>query len=155
MNWTASRNFKLRLDLLYSWMVMDIHCSEISWARGSSPTMLPMLAGRKRTVETSRSLRWSLTSGCGYYKEHIIPVFRRVAPFPQDFPFPIHSHLPIMAVQFTILSIIAMGYKSYVAFYRSEVSSSLLPVSKTATIDKTLFYETCTFIQVEFMAKSG
>jgi hypothetical protein len=48
--------------------------------------------------------------------------------------------LPIKAVQFTILSIIAMGYKSYVASYRSEVSSSLLPVSKTATIDKTLFY---------------
>jgi hypothetical protein len=33
-----------------------------------------------------------------------------------------------------------MGYKSYVASYGSEVSSSLLPVSKTATIDKTLFY---------------
>jgi len=48
--------------------------------------------------------------------------------------------MPINAVQFTILSIIAMGYKSYVASYGSEMSSSLLPVSKTATIDKTLFY---------------
>lgn len=75
---------------------------------------------------------------------HIIPVFSRVAPFPRDFPFPIHSHLPIKAVQFTILSIIAIGYKFYVASYGSEVSSSLLPVSKTATIDKTLCkYSAC------------
>ncbi len=102
----------IRLDLLYSSVVMGIHCSEVSWARGSSPAMLLMLTGRKRTVETSRSLRWSRTSGCGYYKEHIIPVFSRVAPFRRDYPFPIHSHLPIKAVQFTILSIIAIGYKS-------------------------------------------
>jgi hypothetical protein len=60
--------------------------------------------------------------GRGYYKEHIIPVFSRVAPFPRDFPFLIHSIVPINAVQFTILSIIAIGYKSYAAFYRSEVS---------------------------------
>ena len=120
---------------------MDIHCPEISRARGSSPTMLPMLVGRKRTVETSRPLRWSRTSGCGYYKEHIIPVFSRVAPFPRDFPFQIHSHVPTRAVQFTILSIIALGYKSDVTPYVSELSSILLPVSKSATIDKTLFYE--------------
>ena len=130
----------IRLDLLYSSVVMVIHCSEISWARGSSPAMLLMLAGRKRTVETSRSLRWSRTSGCGYYKEHIIPAFRRIAPFPRDFPFSIHSHLAINAVQFTILSIIAVGYRSVVAPYGSELSSILLPISKTATIDKTLFY---------------
>jgi len=48
--------------------------------------------------------------------------------------------LPINAVQFTILSIIAVGYRPAVAPYGSEVSSSLLPISKTATIDKTLFY---------------
>ena len=121
-NWTASRNSKLRLDFMFCWMVMDIHCPEISRARGSSPTMLPMLVGRKRTVETSRPLRWSRTSGCGYYKEHIIPVFRRVAPLPRDFPFHIHSHLPIKAVQFTILSIIASGYKIADAFiYKSVV----------------------------------
>jgi hypothetical protein len=64
--------------------------------------------------------------GRGYYKEHIIPVFRRVAPFPRDFPFHIHSHLPVKAVQFTILSIIAMGYKPAVAHYGSELSSILL-----------------------------
>ena len=49
--------------------------------------------------------------------------------------------MPTRAVQFTILSIIALGYKSDGAFYRSEVSSILLPVSKNATIDKTLFYD--------------
>ena len=49
--------------------------------------------------------------------------------------------MPTSAVQFTILSIIALGYKYDVAFYVSEVSSILLPVSKNATIDKTLFYE--------------
>jgi len=48
--------------------------------------------------------------------------------------------MPINAVQFTILSIIAMGYKPAVAPYGSEVSPILLPISKTATIDKTLFY---------------
>jgi hypothetical protein len=48
--------------------------------------------------------------------------------------------LPINAVQFTILSIIAVGYKPVVAPYGSELSSILLPISKTATIDKTLFY---------------
>jgi len=79
--------------------------------------------------------------GCGYYKEHIIPAFMRVAPFPRDFPFSIHSHLPIKAVQFTILSIIALSYNSAIAPYGSEVSSVFLPVSKTATIDKTLFYD--------------
>jgi hypothetical protein len=51
--------------------------------------------------------------------------------------------LPINAVQFTILSIIAVGYKPAVAPYGSELSSILLPIWKTATIDKTLFYETC------------
>ncbi len=49
-------------------------------------------------------------------KEHIIPVFSRVAPFPRDFPFRIHSHLPTRAVQFTILSIIASRYKIADAF---------------------------------------
>jgi hypothetical protein len=48
--------------------------------------------------------------------------------------------MPINAVQFTILSIIAMGYKPAVAPYGSEVSPILLPISKNATIDKTLFY---------------
>ncbi len=81
--------------------------------------------------------------GCGYYKEHIIPAFRRVTPFPRIFPFHFHSHLPINAVQFIILSIIAIGYKPAVAPYGSEVSSILLPISKTAIIDKTLFYEIC------------
>ena len=144
-NWTASRNSKLGLDFMFCWMVMDIHCPEISRARGSSPAMLPMLAGRKRAVETSRPLRWSRTSGCGYYKEHIIPVYSRVAPFPRDFPFQIHSHVPTRAVQFTILSIIALGYKSDVTPYVSELSSILLPVSKSATIDKTLFFDIFTW----------
>jgi len=49
--------------------------------------------------------------------------------------------VPTSAVQFTILSIIALGYKYDVAFYVSEVSLILLPFSKNATIDKTLFYE--------------
>jgi len=52
--------------------------------------------------------------------------------------------LPINAVQFTILSIIAMGYKPAVAPYGSEVSPILLSISKNATIDKTLFYESTT-----------
>ena len=78
--------------------------------------------------------------GRGYYKEHIIPVFSRVAPFPRDFPFHIHSRLPINAVQFTILSIIAMVYKPAVAHFGSELSSIFLANFDYATIDKTLFY---------------
>ena len=136
MNWTASRKLKLRLDCMYSWMVMDIHCPEISWARGSSSAMLPILAGRKRAVETSRPLRWSRTSGCGYYKEHIIPAFRRVAPLPRVIRFHIHSYLPIKAVQFTILSIIAMGYKPAVAYYRSECYRCCWPISITQQLIK-------------------
>jgi len=62
--------------------------------------------------------------------------------------------MPINAVQFTILSIIAIGYKYYVASYRSEASSSLLPVSKTATIDKTLFYETCNLSWLQILARN-
>jgi hypothetical protein len=56
--------------------------------------------------------------------------------------------MPINAVQFTILSIIAMGYKPAVAPYGSEVSPILLPISKTATIDKTLFYDIIRFLGV-------
>jgi len=52
--------------------------------------------------------------------------------------------VPTRAVQFTILSIIALGYKSDVTPYVSELSSILLPVSKSATIDKTLFFESST-----------
>ena len=91
--------------------------------------------------------------GRGYYKEHIIPVFSRVAPFPRDFPFLIHSIVPINAVQFTILSIIAMGYKPAVAHYGSELSSILLANFENATIDKTLFYDISHFRCVEVMAR--
>jgi hypothetical protein len=57
--------------------------------------------------------------------------------------------LPINAVQFTILSIIAAGYRPVVAPYGSELSSILLPISKTATIDKTLFYVITTLPQLQ------
>jgi hypothetical protein len=78
--------------------------------------------------------------GRAYCKEHTIPVVKTVAPFLRDFPFHIHSRLPINAVQFTILSIIAMGYKPAVAHFGSEVSSIFLANFDYATIDKTLFY---------------
>jgi hypothetical protein len=45
--------------------------------------------------------------------------------------------LPIKAVQFTILSIIALGYKAAVApYYGSEVSSKLLQIWKTQRLIK-------------------
>jgi hypothetical protein len=52
--------------------------------------------------------------------------------------------VPINAVQFSILSIIAMGYKPAVAHYGSELSSILLANFENATIDKTLFYDIAT-----------
>jgi len=55
--------------------------------------------------------------------------------------------VPTRAVQFTILSIIALGYKSDVTPYVSELSSILLPVSKSATIDKTLFFGMPKFVE--------
>ena len=60
--------------------------------------------------------------------------------------------MPTRAVQFTILSIIALGYKSDVTPYVSELSSILLPVSKSATIDKTLFFEIYNRLSVKFKA---
>jgi len=44
--------------------------------------------------------------------------------------------LPIKAVQFTILSIIALGYKAAVAPYGSEMSSKLLQIWKTQRLIK-------------------
>src|SRR5210317_1320349 len=79
--------------------------------------------------------------GRAYCKEHTIPVVKTVAPFLRDFPFHIHSRLPINAVQFTILSIIAMVYKPAVTHFGSEPSSIFLANFDYATIDKTLFYD--------------
>ena len=74
--------------------------------------------------------------GRAYCKEHTIPVVKTVAPFLRDFPFHIHSRLPINAVQFTILSIIAMGYKPAVAYYRSECYRYCWPISITQQLIK-------------------
>ena len=85
--------------------------------------------------------------GRGYYKEHIIPVFRRVAPFPRNFPFRIHSHVPTRAVQFTILSIIDSGYKIADAFiYTALLLHKFFGTS--AIIDKTLFYVIPTLVKI-------
>ena len=83
--------------------------------------------------------------GRAYCKEHTIPVVKTVAPFLRDFPFHIYSRLPINAVQFTILSIIAIVYKPAVAHFGSELSSIFLANFDYATIDKTLFYAICNF----------
>ena len=77
--------------------------------------------------------------GRGCYKGHIIPVFRRVAPFPRDFQFYIHSNLPTIAVQFTILSIIAEAYKLVDALIDATTALLNLFLCDNAIIDKTLF----------------
>ena len=135
---------------MFYWMVVDIHCPEILLSPGKFASHAPNVGWKEEDSWNFTITEMIAYVGCGYYKEHIIPAFRRVAPFPRTLPFHFHSHLPINAVQFTILSIIAIGYKPVVAPNESEVSSILLPISKTATIDKTLFYEICIFGRVKF-----
>ena len=117
-------------------MVMDIHCPEILLSPGKFANHSPNLGWKEEDSWNFPITGMVVYVGRGYYKEHIIPVFSRVAPFPRDFPFHIHSHLPIKAVQFTILLIIAMGYKPAVAHYGSECYRYCWPISKTQQLIK-------------------
>ena len=122
-------------------MVLDIHCPEILQSPGKFAGLAPNVGWKEEGSWNFTITQMIAYVGRAYCKEHTIPVVKTVAPFLRDFPFHIHSRLPINAVQFTILSIIAMVYKPAVAHFGSELSSIFLANFDYATIDKTLFYE--------------
>jgi hypothetical protein len=117
-------------------MVLDIHCPEILQSPGKFAGLAPNLGWKEEGSWNFTITQMIAYVGRAYCKEHTIPVVKTVAPFLRDFPFHIHSRLPINAVQFTILSIIAMGYKPAVAYYRSECYRYCWPISITQQLIK-------------------
>ena len=110
-------------------MVLDIHCPEILQSPGKFAGLAPNVGWKEEGSWNFTITQMIAYVGRAYCKEHTIPVVKTVVPFLRDFPFHIHSRLPINAVQFTILSIIAMGYKPAVAYYRSECYRYCWPIS--------------------------
>ena len=117
-------------------MVLDIHCPEILQSPGKFAGLAPNVGWKEEGSWNFTITQMIAYVGRAYCKEHTIPVVKTVAPFLRDFPFHIHSRLPINAVQFTILSIIAMGYKPAVAYYRSECYRYCWPISITQQLIK-------------------
>ena len=117
-------------------MLLDIHCPEIFQSPGKFAGLAPNVGWKEEGSWNFTITQMIAYVGRAYCKEHTIPVVKTVAPFLRDFPFHIHSRLPINAVQFTILSIIAMGYKPAVAYYRSECYRYCWPISITQQLIK-------------------
>ena len=117
-------------------MVLDIHCPEILQSPGKFAGLAPNVGWKEEGSWNFTITQMIAYVGRAYCKEHTIPVVKTVAPFLRDFPFHIHFRLPINAVQFTILSIIAMGYKPAVAYYRSECYRYCWPISITQQLIK-------------------
>ena len=117
-------------------MVLDIHCPEILQSPGKFAGLAPNVGWKEEGSWNFTITQMIAYAGRAYCKEHTIPVVKTVAPFLRDFPFHIHSCLPINAVQFTILSIIAMGYKPTVAYYRFECYRYCWPISITQQLIK-------------------